>query len=113
MSKNLNLRKSGFLGVPNTSVGWWSIYLMLMFLGLFGGWIAYVWATPIARPTFYSDPLHAALLLGATVAGLGGGVVGVLAFVIGRERSLLILPSIIVGGLVLFVVIGTMAGLNT
>jgi uncharacterized integral membrane protein len=73
-------RGPSFVGMPRSRLGWWSIGLAGLFLGLFVAWLLYVQATPIARPTFFSDPLHACLILGAAAAGINGAIVGVLAF---------------------------------
>ena len=105
-------RSPTFVGVPRSRLGWWSIGLAVLCLGLFVAWLLYVQATPIARPTFFSDPLHACLLLGAAAAGIAGAIVGVLALVARRERSFLILLSVLLGAVVLYWTIGTLAGLN-
>lgn len=101
-----------FVGMPRSRLGWWSIGLAVLFLGLFVVWLLYVQATPIARPTFFSDPLHACLLLGAAATGIAGAIVGVLALVAKRERSFLILLSVLLGAFVLYWTIGSLVGLN-
>lgn len=106
------LRGPTFAGMPRSRLGWWSIGLGTLFLGLFVAWLLYVQATPKTRPTFFSDPLHACLLLGAAATGISGAILGVLAIVVKRERSFLILVSVLLGALVLYVTIGTLAGLN-
>src|SRR5919109_817117 len=83
-------RSPSFVGMPRSRLGRWSIGLAVQFLGLFAAWLLYVQATPIPRPTFFSDPLHACLLLGVAAAGITGAIVGVLAFAAKRERSFLI-----------------------
>jgi hypothetical protein len=105
-------RSPSFVDVPRSQLGWWSIGLAVLFLGLFVAWLLYVRATPIARPTFFSDPLQACLYIGATAAAISGAIVGVLAFVARRERSVLILLSVLLGAVVLYWTIGTLAGLN-
>ncbi len=72
----------------------------------------YVRATPISRPTFFSDPLHACLLISATMTGVAGAAAALLAVVAKHERSFLVFVSILLGAFVLYVTIGTMAGLN-
>jgi len=67
---------------------------------------------PVPRATFFSDPLHVCLYIGATAAAIIGAIVGVLAFVVKRERSFLILLSVLVGAVVLYWTIGSLAGLN-
>jgi hypothetical protein len=69
---------------------------------LFPTWLLYVNAMPMPRPTFFSDPLHAVLLIGASVAAILGGILGELAFVARHERSCAIFLSVILGVLVVF-----------
>src|SRR5437667_10338043 len=88
-------RSPSFVGMPRSRLGWWSTGLAVLFLGLFVAWLLYVWATPIARPTFFSDPLQACLLLGAAAAAITGAIVGVLALAAKLERSVLILLSVL------------------
>jgi uncharacterized integral membrane protein len=73
--------------MPRTRLGWWSIGLAATFVVLFVVWLLYVEATPMARPTFFSDPLHAVLILGAAAAAITGAIVGALALAARRERS--------------------------
>ena len=80
-------RSPTLVGMPRTRLGRSSIGLAATFLGLFVLWIVYVAATPMARPTFFSDPLHAVLLLGAAAAAITGGIVGALALVGGVVAS--------------------------
>jgi hypothetical protein len=105
-------RSPSFVGMPRSRLGSWSIVLAVLFLALFAAWLLYVQANPIARPTFFSDPLHACLLLGAAAAGIAGAIVGVLALVTKRERSLMILVSVLLGAFVLYWTVGSLAGLN-
>ena len=95
-------RNPGFIGMPRTRPGWWSIGLAITFLVLFVLWLLYVQATPMARPTFFSDPLHALLILGAAAAAITGSIVGALALVAKRERSFMIMLSILLGAFVLY-----------
>jgi hypothetical protein len=106
-------RSPTFVGVPRSRLGSWSISLAITSVVLFVLWWLYVmrWR-PIARPTFFSDPLHACLLLGAAAAGITGAIVGVLALVAKRERSFLILLSVLLGAFALYWTIGSLAGLN-
>jgi hypothetical protein len=79
---------------------------MLAFLLLFRFWILYA-MYPIPRPTFFSDPLRAFLLLTATAASIAGGVVGVFAGIAKGERSITVLLSVVLGAFVLFWTIWT------
>ena len=105
-------RRPSFVGVPRSRLGWWSISLAVTFFVLFVLWWLYVSWRPIPRATFFSDPLHAGLYIGATAAAITGAIVGVLAFVTKRERSFLILLSVLIGTVVLYWTLGTLAGLN-
>lgn len=98
-------RDSSFFGMPRSRLGWWSIGLAALFLGLFVAWLLYVLANRIPRPTFLSDPLHACLILGAAAAGISGGIAGVQALVTKRERSWMILLSVLLGAFVVYLVI--------
>lgn len=91
-----------FIGLPHTPLGQWSVRLAFAFLALFALWLLYVGSTPKERPTFFSDPLHAVLILGAAAAAIAGAFAGVLAFVMRRERSILIALSVLLGAYVLF-----------
>ena len=99
-----------FLGLPQTRLGWWSIGCAAIFVLLFMLWLLYLKATPMERPTFFSDPLHAVLILGAAVSAISGAIVGTMAFLVKHERSLLPLLSIIVGGFVLYWTIAELIG---
>jgi hypothetical protein len=101
-----------FVGVPRSRLGWWSISLAITFVVLFVLWCLYVRWRPIARPTFFSDPLHACLILGAAAAGITGAIAGVLALVAKRERSCMILLSVLLGAFALWVTIATLMGKN-
>ncbi len=57
-----------------------------------------------------SDPLGALLLLGAAASAIGGGVEAVLANALRRERSFFLIPSVLLGLLVLFFTIGELLG---
>ena len=104
-------RSPGFLGLPRTRLGWWSIGLAITFLVLFPLWLFYaLYLRPIPRPTFFSDPLHAFLLLSAAAAAIVGAIVGVLAIVAKRERSFTILLSVLLGAFVLFGTICELVG---
>jgi hypothetical protein len=100
-----------FIRLPDTRLGRWSFGLGLAFFGLFPLWLVYaMYLRPIQRPTFFSDPLHAVLLLGAAAAAITSGFVGVLAMVAKRERSFTVLLGVLVGAFVLYWTIGELLG---
>lgn len=78
----------------------WSVRLTAAFLILFTAWLAYVRLTPMPRPTFFSDPVHAAIILTAVAAAVAGGVLGIVAIVAARARSLGVFLAVAVGALV-------------
>lgn len=90
------------MGAPRTNLGWWSVGLSLAFFVLFTAWLLYVRATPIHRPTFFSDPIHAILILGAAASAVVGAVAGAVSVVAGRERSVLVLFGVVLGAFVLY-----------
>lgn len=97
-------------GKPRTRLGRWSTGLAVGFFALFALWLFYVQARPIARPTFFSDPLHVVLILGAVAAAITGGMVGALALGSQRERSLWVMLSGLLGAFVLYWTIGELTG---
>lgn len=101
---------ASFVGLPQTRPGWWSIGFAAAFFVLFAAWLLYVQATPMARPTFFSDPLQAVLILVAAASAVTGGIVGVLVFVAKRERSFTILLSVLLGIFVLYWTIAELRG---
>ena len=103
-------RSRSLVGMPRTRLGWSSIGLATGFLGLLVAWMFYVTSTPMDRPTFFSDPVHAVILIGAAAAAVTGGVVGALAVVANRERSLTILLSVLVGAFVLWWTVSGIVG---
>jgi hypothetical protein len=99
------------IGLPSTRLGRWSVGLAITFFVLFPLWIFYaMYLRPIPRPTFFSDPLHAILLLSAAAAAIAGGIAGAFAFVVGRERSFAVILSILIGAFVIYWTIGELVG---
>ena len=109
-NQNGSSQRSSFTGLPQTRTGWWSIGLAITFMALFGLWLLYVQATPMSRPTFFSDPLHAVLILSAATAAIIGAIAGALALVAKRERSFMILLSVLLGAFVLYWTIAELLG---
>jgi hypothetical protein len=67
---------------------------------LFSTWLVYSSVRRIPRPTFFSDPLHAVLLLTAAGSAVLGAILGSWSALFRRERSLLMFLSILIGGFV-------------
>ncbi len=99
------------VSLPSTRLGRWSVGLAIAFFLVFELWLFYAMILrPIPRPTFFSDPLHAVLLLGAAAAAITSGIVGALAMVAKGERSLTVLVSVLVGAFVIYWTIGEFLG---
>ena len=98
-------------GLPQTIAGRVAVYLCVAFLVLFGTWLTYsLYLNPIQRPTFFSDPVHAVLILSAAASGVLGALFGGFALIMTRERSLFVVLSFIIGALVIAWTIGEMIG---
>ncbi len=96
--------------IPVTQTGQWAVRFCVAFLLLFLAWWAYVRATPIARPTFFSDPIHAVLIIAAAFAAVAGMVLGLISFLKDKEKSWLPGISILVGALVLYWSVAELVG---
>jgi len=116
MNTNPNLTVSRplwlrLVGLPCTRSGWWSVSLAVAFLVLFPLWFIYATRIrPIPRPTFFSDPLHAILLLSAAASAIAGGIAGVFAFAVRHERSFAVILSILLAAFVVYWTIGELVG---
>lgn len=101
-------KPAGFFSFPCSGPGRASVWLVAVFLVAFGLWL--MWAqVPRERGSFFADPLYGGFLLVAALSGSGGGVAGVLAILLRRERALLVAVSSIVGLVVLFSTLGQLA----
>lgn len=81
-----------------------------MFFVLFAAWLMYISSNPMARPTFFSDPVHAVLILGAAVLAIISGLIGLLALLMKNERSILVVFDVALGGLVFYWTIAEWTG---
>lgn len=99
-----------FIGMPRTLVGWGSMWLAVAFFVLFAVWQLYVNNTSRPRQTFFSDLPQAILILSTAAAAISGAILGLLALVLKRERSILIIFSTLIGSFVLYWTIGELMG---
>ncbi|MBT8131071.1 MAG: hypothetical protein KJO35_02285 [Gammaproteobacteria bacterium] len=99
MSDEKNLIQR-FIGLPTTRLGIWSVSLGIAFLLLFSAWLFYVTVRQVSRPTFFSDPVHAILILSAAASGIGGAIAGTLAVLLRQEHSWIVLLSVLQGSVV-------------
>jgi hypothetical protein len=98
--------RSNFLGLPQTRIGRWSVILIAIFLALFLLYLFYsFYLRPIPRPTFFSDPLMALLVLSSVAAAISAALCGVLAIVVKDDWSFVIVLSTLLGAFVLYMTI--------
>ena len=98
------------VSLPQTTKGRFSVYLCILFFILLAAFVFYMELRPMERPTLFFDPLAGILLLGTAVSGILGGLLGGVALTVGRERSILVLISLLVGGFVLVWTIAEIIG---
>jgi hypothetical protein len=90
-----------FFALPRTSLGWSSILIatgFFVFMRLF--WMQ-AGSPGRDRSTFFSDPINASCLIGALGSPIVGMIVALVAIIGKRERSLLLVPVILLGLLAL------------
>jgi hypothetical protein len=98
-----------FLGLPGTRLGRSSLWLVVACLACLGLWLLEA-KLPRDRSTFFSDPLMAALIICTACAGNACWVTAILAFVLKREKSLLLVLPLLLGGIVLLFTLGELGG---
>ena len=98
------------LGLPRSGLGWSSIWLALAFFVIMWLFRLYASTSTRYRPTFFSDPLNALLLITASLAGISSGVTALLALIFKRERSLLLVLMVIFGALVALFTLSELVG---
>lgn len=99
-----------YLTIPRTALGRWSLALAAGFFVFMFLFFQQANAPGRDRSTFFSDPINAALLVGAALSGIGGGVAALLAVGLRRERSLLLLPVVLLAAVVLLFSLGEILG---
>ena len=110
MSGNQTSLLKRVLGLPQSFAGRFAVILCIVFFVLFGAWLGYLELRPIQRPTFFSDPLHAAILLTAAGSAIFGAFIAVFAIVMRGERSVFTLLSVLGGSFVLFWTVAELIG---
>ena len=89
--------KRRFFALPSTRLGWWSLGItafFFVFMRLF--WLQ-AFLPGRNRSTFFSDPLNAFCLIGAFASPLAGTILALIAAVWKRERSLFLVPVVLMG----------------
>jgi hypothetical protein len=101
-----------FFALPRTSLGWWSLLIgtgFFLFMRLF--WMQ-ANSPGRDRSTFFSDPINAGCLIGAFAAPIVGMIVAWVAIIWNRERSLLLVPLLLLGLFALLWALAVMSGAN-
>ena len=93
-----------FSGPPSTTLGWWSILLEAAFLFALGATAAWLAIGPQGPDVPLSVPLTLALVATAAV-GISVGVTAAIAILRKGERSVHDVLSLLLGGMVLFIVV--------
>lgn len=93
-----------FTGPPTTTLGWWSILLEVAFLLALGATAAWLAVGPQGSDVPLSVPLTLALVATAAV-GISVGLTAAIAIFRKGERSVHDVLSLLLGGMVLFMVV--------
>jgi uncharacterized membrane protein YfcA len=94
---------SHFLGKPHTRLGWWSVWLEVVFVVMFSINVAIL--VLLTDETFWRDSILPFYAITMLVCGLAGGVVGSVTVIRQHERSLLVWLAILNGLFVLLLVL--------
>jgi hypothetical protein len=101
-----------FFALPRTNLGWWSLLIgtgFFLFMRLF--WMQ-AGSTGRDRSTFFSDPINAGCLIGAFGSPIVGMIVALVAVIWKRERSLLLVPLLLLGLFALLWGLAVLSGAN-
>jgi hypothetical protein len=101
-----------FFALPRTSLGWWSMLIatgFFVFMRLF--WLQ-AYSPGRDRSTFFSDPINACCLIGAFSSPIIGTIVALIAIIWKRERSLLLIPVLLLGLFALLWTLAVLSGAN-
>jgi TctA family transporter len=95
---------SPFGDKPRTRLGWWAVWLAAAFLAMF------LINSFVFMPTSSDAPWRHVILpfygIAMLLCGLASGIMGWIAFVRNRERSWLVLVTLLPGLWVLFMLVG-------
>lgn len=94
---------SHFFGIPHTKLGWWSVWLEVVFIVMFIVNVAVL--SFVTDETFWRGsilPFYAIIML---LCGLAGGAMGLVTVIRQHERSSLVWLAIFTGLFVLLLVL--------
>ena len=97
-------RGRGFLSVPSTKLGWWSVALAATFAALF------IINATVFMPSVVEVPWRQTVLpfygIAVMACGLAAGIVGLIAVTRRQERSWMVWLTMVPGLFVIFFVLG-------
>lgn len=101
--QRLSTHKAGFFARPSTKLGWWSVWLLVLFVGLI--------ATSAGVSTIWPDGSWQRLIrplfgVGTVLCGLATGVLALFAVIRHHERSWLVWLPLLVGASLVFLLLG-------
>jgi len=94
---------SHFLGKPHTRLGWWSVWLEVVFIVMFIINVAVLLL--LTDETFWRGSILPFYAITMLLCGLAGGVVGLVTVIRQHERSSLVWLAILTGLFVLLLVL--------
>ncbi len=99
------------LFIPKTRLGFYSIVAILLFIGLFIiGRSVVIKRGPFEHPSFFNDPIPAAITIVAGLFGVSALVAGLVAVIKGKERAIPVVLAALVGLFVLIFWLGEILG---
>jgi len=101
--QRLSTHKDGFFARPSTKLGWWSAWLLVLFVGLI--------AISAGVSTIWPDGSWRLLIMpffgvGTVLCGIATGVLALLAVTRHHERSWLVWLPLFVGASLVFLLLG-------
>ena len=101
-----------FFALPRTSLGWWSLLIGTGFFLFMRSFWMQAHSPGRDRSTFFSDPINAGCLIGALGSVIVAMLVALVAIAWKRERSLLLVPLLLLGLYALVWALALLSGAN-
>jgi len=101
-----------FFAPPGTSLGWWSLVIGAGFFAFMRLFWMQANSPGRDRSTFFSDPINAGCLIGAFGSAIVAMIVALAAIMWKRERSLFLVPLLLLGIFALVWAVAVMSGAN-
>jgi hypothetical protein len=89
--------------LPSTRLGKWSLWLLAAIFGFLVFFYLIIWIfQPVVAGGFFSAPILAIPLLLAFACGWASSITGIIAVILLREKSLLMIAPIVIGAFVVW-----------